>query len=79
MVVIFAPNAFELITQQMKQWITDSFSWFYVLSVAIFLIVLIFIAMSEMGKIKLIQIIVNLNTAMVHGLRCYLLRAWVLD
>ena len=53
MVVIFAPNAFELITQQMKQWITDSFSWFYVLSVAIFLIVLIFIAMSEMGKIKL--------------------------
>ena len=53
MVVIFAPDAFELITQQMKQWITDSFSWFYVLSVAIFLIVLIFIATSEMGKIKL--------------------------
>ncbi|MEG0482292.1 MAG: choline BCCT transporter BetT [Acinetobacter sp.] len=52
-VVIFAPNAFELITQHMNQWITDSFSWFYVLSVAVFLIVLIVIAVSDMGKIKL--------------------------
>lgn len=52
-VVIFAPNAFDLITKQMNQWITDSFSWFYVLAVAIFLITLIFIAFSEMGKIKL--------------------------
>ena len=52
-VVVFAPNAFELMTQQMNQWITDSFSWFYVLSVAIFLIVLICIAFSDMGKIKL--------------------------
>ena len=52
-VVVFAPNAFELITQRMNRWITDSFSWFYVLSVAIFLIVLIFIAFSDMGKIKL--------------------------
>ena len=52
-VVIIAPNAFDLITRQMNQWITDSFSWFYVLSVAIFLIVLIFIAISDMGKIKL--------------------------
>ena len=52
-VVVFAPNAFELITQRMNGWITDSFSWFYVLSVAIFLIVLIFIAFSDMGKIKL--------------------------
>ena len=52
-IVIFAPNAFELITKQMNQWITDSFSWFYVLSVAVFLIVLIYIAVSDMGKIKL--------------------------
>ncbi|MDM1246204.1 choline BCCT transporter BetT [Acinetobacter sp. R933-2] len=52
-VVIFTPNAFELITQHMNQWITDSFSWFYVLSVAIFLMVLVFIALSDMGKIKL--------------------------
>ncbi|RKG38862.1 BCCT family transporter [Acinetobacter rongchengensis] len=52
-IVIFAPNAFELITQQMNQWITTSFSWFYVLSVAVFLIVLVVIALSDMGKIKL--------------------------
>ena len=38
-IVIFAPNAFELMTRQMNQWITTSFSWFYVLSVAVFLIV----------------------------------------
>lgn len=51
--VVFAPNAFDLLTKQMNQWITDSFSWFYVLSVAIFLIVLLYIAFSSMGKIKL--------------------------
>ena len=52
-VVIFAPNSFELITHNLNQWITDSFSWFYVLSVAIFLILLIYIALSSMGEIKL--------------------------
>jgi len=52
-VVILAPNSFELITQQLNHWVTDSFSWFYVLSVAIFLILLIYIALSDMGKIKL--------------------------
>ncbi|MBD8009774.1 MULTISPECIES: BCCT family transporter [Acinetobacter] len=51
--VIFAPDAFSLLTQQLNQWITTSFSWFYVLSVAIFLILLIYIALSDMGKIKL--------------------------
>ena len=30
-VVILAPNSFELITHNLNQWITDSFSWFYVL------------------------------------------------
>lgn len=37
-IVIIAPNSFELLTQQLKDWITESFSWFYVLSVAFFLI-----------------------------------------
>ena len=54
-VVILAPNSFDLITKQLNQWVTDSFSWFYVLSVAIFLILLIYIALSDMGKIKLGQ------------------------
>jgi len=51
--VIFTPAAFDLITQQLNQWITHSFSWFYVLSVAIFLIVLACIALSKIGQIKL--------------------------
>lgn len=52
-IVILAPDAFELLTQQLKNWITESFSWFYVLSVAFFLIVLGYIACSSSGKIKL--------------------------
>ncbi|AZM37307.1 BCCT family transporter [Acinetobacter sp. WCHA39] len=52
-IVIIAPSSFEFLTQQLKQWITDSFSWFYVLSVAVFLILLIYIACSASGKIKL--------------------------
>ncbi|MCH7337818.1 choline BCCT transporter BetT [Acinetobacter sp. NIPH 2699] len=52
-IVVIAPNSFEFMTQQLKQWITDSFSWFYVLSVAVFLILLIYIACSASGKIKL--------------------------
>lgn len=52
-VVVIAPSSFELLTQQLKQWITDSFSWFYVLSVAFFLILLIYIACSSIGRIKL--------------------------
>ena len=52
-IVVIAPSSFEILTQQLKQWITDSFSWFYVLSVAVFLIMLIYIACSASGKIKL--------------------------
>lgn len=51
--VILAPNSFDLLTKQLNQWVTDSFSWFYVLSVAVFLVLLIYIALSDMGKIKL--------------------------
>ncbi|MDO4222794.1 MAG: choline BCCT transporter BetT [Acinetobacter sp.] len=50
--VLFVPN-FEALTNQIKAWITTSFSWFYVLSVAFFLIFLLFIACSQYGKIKL--------------------------
>ncbi|KAA8731875.1 BCCT family transporter [Acinetobacter qingfengensis] len=51
--VIAAPNAFDLLTKQLNSWITSSFSWFYVLSVAIFLLVLGILAFSDAGKIKL--------------------------
>lgn len=52
-VVVIAPDAFELLTKQLNNWITTSFSWFYVLSVAIFLGVLAFLACSDAGRIKL--------------------------
>lgn len=51
--MIFTPDAFNLLTNQLNQWITASFSWFYVLAVAIFLIALTCIALSKMGRIKL--------------------------
>lgn len=51
--LLLAPNSFDLLTQRLNQWITHSFSWFYVLSVAIFLILLIYIAASKMGKSNL--------------------------
>lgn len=51
--VVLTPNAFELITKQLNQLMINSFSWFYVLSVALFLISLIYIALSKMGEIKL--------------------------
>ena len=50
--ILFDPSGFEALTKHLNQWIIDSFSWFYVLSVALFLILLIFIALSDMGKIK---------------------------
>lgn len=52
-VVMIAPDAFELLTKQLNNWITTSFSWFYVLSVAIFLGALAFLACSDAGRIKL--------------------------
>ena len=51
--LIFSPEAFKFITQTVNQWIIDSFSWFYVLSVAVFIMVLLYIVCSDMGKIKL--------------------------
>lgn len=52
-IVLIAPNSFDLLTKQLNQWITTSFSWFYVLSVAIFLLVLCYFAFSDAGRIKL--------------------------
>lgn len=36
-----------------QRWVTETFSWFYLLAVAIFLIMLIVIAMSRFGDIRL--------------------------
>ena len=51
--VLIVPDTFASITQFLSTWITTSFSWFYVLAVAIFLILLAYFALSDVGKIKL--------------------------
>lgn len=47
------PGDAEAFFRQIQSWITVNFSWFYVVAVAIFVLVLIGIAMSDYGKIKL--------------------------
>jgi choline/glycine/proline betaine transport protein len=47
------PQAAEQIFSQGQAWVTQKFSWFYILSVAIFVITLIAIACSPYGSIRL--------------------------
>jgi len=49
----FAPRRAEAFFSVAQAWITANFSWFYVLAVAIFVIVLLGIAVSDYGKIRL--------------------------
>ena len=51
--ILFDPSGFEKIAKSLNAWIINSFSWFYVLAVALFLILLIYLALSDAGKIKL--------------------------
>lgn len=51
--ILINPTQFELLAKSLNQWIIQSFSWFYVLAVAVFLMFLIFLACSSIGKIKL--------------------------
>ncbi|OTG84996.1 BCCT family transporter [Acinetobacter sp. ANC 4648] len=52
-VILFDPSGFTALTKNLNAWIIHSFSWFYVLAVAIFLIILAYLAFSDAGKIKL--------------------------
>lgn len=49
----FVPNRAEVLFSVAQAWITAHFSWFYVLAVAIFVIMLLGIAISDYGKIRL--------------------------
>lgn len=51
--ILFDPSGFEKVAKSLNAWIINSFSWFYVLAVALFLILLIYLALSDAGKIKL--------------------------
>lgn len=50
---IAAPTLFESATTQAKQWINESFGWFYILSFTIFIVIVFYIACSKYGDLKL--------------------------
>lgn len=55
-VVLFgalAPDAAEATFAQVQRWIVDTFGWLYVLAVAIFLVFVIYLALSAHGDVKL--------------------------
>ena len=52
-VILLDPSGFTTLTKNLNEWIINSFSWFYVLAVAVFLIILAYLAFSDAGKIKL--------------------------
>jgi len=50
---LIAPGASDLIFRQAQVWVIDRFGWFYVASVAGFLAVVIFLAISPAGRLRL--------------------------
>lgn len=49
----FAPDSFKVFFESIQGWLTSSASWVYVLSVAIFTIIIAFLMFSRLGDIKL--------------------------
>lgn len=50
---ILVPQIFENNISIAKQWITESFGWFYILSFTIFIVIIFYIACSSYGNLKL--------------------------
>ncbi len=50
---LVAPGASDLIFRQAQAWVIDRFGWFYVASVAGFLAVVLFLAVSPAGRLRL--------------------------
>lgn len=48
-----SPKSFDAVLSGIQSWITTKFSWFFILSVAIYLIIILGIAMSKYGTLKL--------------------------
>lgn len=53
MSAIAVPGVFESSITFAKQWITESFGWFYLLSFTIFIVIVFYIACSSYGNLKL--------------------------
>lgn len=52
-ITLLAPQFFDTLTTQVKNWISTSAGWFYILAVAGFLIFIVCITLSSFGKLKL--------------------------
>jgi choline/glycine/proline betaine transport protein len=50
---VLGPKQAEAIFGVMQKWILDRFGWFYLLAVAIFFIVVLILALSRFGSLKL--------------------------
>ncbi|CDQ41292.1 MULTISPECIES: glycine betaine uptake BCCT transporter [Virgibacillus] len=50
---VIAPSNLELITSEVQSFLTSQFGWFYIVSVAIFLIFSIYLIFSRFGKMRL--------------------------
>jgi glycine betaine transporter len=50
---IIAPKALETATENIQNFITDYFGWYYLIVATIFLIVCIYLFITPMGRIKL--------------------------
>ena len=50
---VVSPKRAEAVFQTMQSWILDRFGWFYLLAVAVFFIVVLILALSRFGALKL--------------------------
>src|SRR5690606_29269733 len=50
---LIAPSTSDLVFRQAQAWVIDRFGWFYVASVAGFLAVVVFLAISPAGRLRL--------------------------
>lgn len=77
-ITLLAPQFFDTLTTQVKNWISTFAGWFYILAVAGFLIFIVCIALSSFGKLKLGPDHSKPDYGYGHGMPCYLQQVWAL-
>ncbi len=50
---VAAPENFKIITEEVQSWITNTFGWYYLIVVSVFVIFCIFLIASPIGSIRL--------------------------
>lgn len=75
---VIAPKRAESIFSGMQTAILSGFGWLYLLSVAVFLFSMLFLAFSRYGELKLGRTIQNPSSGTCPGSPCCLPPAWAL-